>query len=129
MALYGLFTERIRKNVHVILTMSPIGESFRVRLRMFPSLINCCTIDWYTSWPDDALNMVAKRFLQDLPIDDNIKLKCVDLCQHFHISVCHASEEYWKYQRRRNYATPTSYLELINCLNKFYQYKVKLHEL
>ena len=26
---------------------SPIGDAFRRRLRMFPSLVNCCTIDWF----------------------------------------------------------------------------------
>ncbi len=36
------FLNRMRNNVHLIICMSPIGESFRNRLRMFPSLINCC---------------------------------------------------------------------------------------
>lgn len=27
--------------------MSPVGDSFRSRCRMFPSLVNCCTIDWF----------------------------------------------------------------------------------
>ncbi|XP_011502202.1 PREDICTED: dynein heavy chain 3, axonemal [Ceratosolen solmsi marchali] len=125
MALYGIFTERVRKNVHVTVGMSPIGDAFRVRLRMFPSLINCCTIDWFTSWPDEALQKVAKYFLQDLPINDEVKLNCVDVCQHFHLSVCKATEDYWKSQRRRIYATPTNYLELINCLNKLYNNKVE----
>ena len=25
------------------------------------NLINCCTIDWYTKWPDEALYSVALR--------------------------------------------------------------------
>lgn len=39
--------------------MSPIGEAFRRRCRMFPSLVNCCTIDWFESWPPEALYSVA----------------------------------------------------------------------
>lgn len=126
MALYGIFTERVRKHVHVVVGMSPIGEAFRVRLRMFPSLINCCTIDWYTSWPDEALERVAKHFLKELEIDEDSRVKCVGLCQSFHLSVCKASEDYWKNQGRRNYVTPTSYLELIKCLRKFHGQKVCL---
>lgn len=46
LALYNFFVERIRQNLRISLAMSPIGDSFRVRCRMFPSLISCSTIDW-----------------------------------------------------------------------------------
>jgi len=45
--MYNKFVERIRRNLHLVLAMSPIGDAFRNRMRMFPSLINCCTIDWF----------------------------------------------------------------------------------
>ena len=45
--MYNYFIERVKSNLHVVLAMSPIGDAFRNRLRMFPSLINCCTIDWF----------------------------------------------------------------------------------
>jgi len=45
---------------------SPIGEVFRARLRQFPALVNCCTIDWFSPWPQEALQSVAWRFLGDL---------------------------------------------------------------
>lgn len=45
--MYNMFIERIRRNLHVVLAFSPIGDNFRNRIRMFPSLINCCTIDWF----------------------------------------------------------------------------------
>jgi len=33
-----LFINRVRKNVHVILTMSPVGDGLRNRLNMFPAI-------------------------------------------------------------------------------------------
>lgn len=45
--MYNFFIERVKEHLHVVLAMSPIGDAFRNRLRMFPSLINCCTIDWF----------------------------------------------------------------------------------
>ena len=47
MYMYNKFIERVRRNLHLVLAFSPIGDAFRNRLRMFPSLINCCTIDWF----------------------------------------------------------------------------------
>lgn len=46
---------------------SPIGEVFRARLRQFPSLVNCCTIDWFNEWPSEALESVATIFLNEIP--------------------------------------------------------------
>eukprot|EP00967_Tisochrysis_lutea_P008592 scaffold10254_cov16-Tisochrysis_lutea.AAC.3 len=47
-ACYSAFVQRVRDNLHIVLTMSPVGEGFRVRCRQFPSLISCSTIDWFT---------------------------------------------------------------------------------
>lgn len=57
--------------------MSPIGDAFRNRLRMFPSLINCCTIDWFQAWPTDALEMVANKFLANVELDDDVRRELV----------------------------------------------------
>lgn len=47
LALFNMFVERCRTQLHVVLAMSPIGDAFRNRLRRFPALINCCTINWF----------------------------------------------------------------------------------
>lgn len=60
-------------DINFFLALSPIGDAFRNRLRMFPSLINCCTIDWFQAWPTDALELVANKFLEDVELDDNIR--------------------------------------------------------
>lgn len=39
---------------------------FRARLRQFPSLVTCCTIDWFNAWPEEALQAVATSFLNEL---------------------------------------------------------------
>ena len=49
--------------------LSPIGDAFRQRLRMFPSLVNCCTIDWFREWPMEALKSVAVNFFTDVELD------------------------------------------------------------
>ncbi|XP_074107880.1 dynein heavy chain 2, axonemal kl-2 [Cotesia typhae] len=58
--------ERVRANMHIMLCMNPIGEKFRNRLRQYPSLINCTTIDWFLAWPREALLEVGNKFLMNL---------------------------------------------------------------
>ena len=113
LSMYNFFIERVKENLHVVLAMSPIGDTFRNRLRMFPSLINCCTIDWFQAWPQDALEMVANKFLEDVDMEDSMRTQCVSMCQYFHQSVRVHSEKFYNVLRRNNYTTPTSYLELI----------------
>ena len=50
--------------------MSPVGNDLRRRMRMFPSLVNCCTIDWLNPWPKDALFSVAEMFLETVAAEE-----------------------------------------------------------
>ncbi|XP_048589777.1 dynein axonemal heavy chain 3-like isoform X2 [Nematostella vectensis] len=123
LAMYNFFIERVRRNLHVVLAMSPIGDAFRNRLRMFPSLINCCTIDWFQAWPEDALEMVANKFLDEVEMSREVRQECVSMCKHFHQSVRSISERYFAILRRHNYVTPTSYLELIKTFKSLLEKK------
>lgn len=60
--MFMFFVDQCRKNLHMVIAMSPFGDAFRTRLRMFPSLVNCCTIDWFSEWPVDGLKSVASSF-------------------------------------------------------------------
>ena len=41
------FVNRCKENLHIIFCMSPVGQAFKDRIRQFPSLVNCTTIDWF----------------------------------------------------------------------------------
>ena len=123
MAMFNFFIDRIKANLHVVLAMSPIGDAFRARLRMFPSLINCCTIDWFMAWPQDALEMVAKKFLEEIELEVEVKAQCISMCKHFHENIRITSEKYLNELDRHNYVTPTSYLELIQTFKSLLIFK------
>jgi len=117
MNIYAQYLARIKKNIHCIIAMSPLGEVFRTRLRMFPSLINCCTIDWFTEWPEEALIGVGKGALEDVAQELGIEQmtdKLVEMFKRIHKSVEKVSVRFVQELRRYNYVTPTSYLEQLN---------------
>ena len=112
--IFSQYLLRVRKNIHVVVCMSPMGAEFRDRLRMFPSLVNCCTIDWFNEWPEEALVSVALSALTE----ENLTLyghteNCVQFFQTVHQGVARASTEYHDTLCRYNYVTPTSYLEVL----------------
>ena len=111
--LYSYFVQRCKKMLHIVLCFSPIGEAFRTRLRMFPSLVNCCTIDWFSAWPEDALVSVARKFLSNVEMEETVKNSCVEMCQLFHKSTIEWSSKMLEQLRRHYYVTPTSYLQMI----------------
>ena len=92
--IYGYFVQRCRENLHLVLCFSPIGDAFRTRLRMFPSLVNCCTIDWFTAWPEEALRSVAKTFLEAEELDDGQRKGLIDVCVDMQERVAKLSESY-----------------------------------
>jgi len=63
--MFSQYLMKLKANIHVVIAMSPLGEIFRQRLRMFPSLVNCCTIDWFTEWPEEALVGVGSGAIRD----------------------------------------------------------------
>ncbi|XP_052396332.1 dynein axonemal heavy chain 12 [Carassius gibelio] len=113
LALFAYFVTRCRENLHIVVAFSPIGDAFRNRLRQFPSLINCCTIDWFQPWPEEALERVANKFLETLELSDLERQEIVPICKTFHTSAIDLSHRFLSELGRHNYVTPTSYLELI----------------
>jgi len=112
--LFGFFLERCKKNLHIILCFSPIGVSLRNRIRDFPSIVNCTTIDWFSAWPPDALEAVAQKFLAEVEMDAEVRQCCVQMVQSFHTTTDAAAAKFKEQLRRIYYVTPTSYLELIS---------------
>ncbi|XP_059179969.1 dynein axonemal heavy chain 6 [Centropristis striata] len=112
---FQYFITHVREKLHIVLCMSPVGDAFRSRCRMFPSLVNCCTIDWFVQWPREALLSVSQAFFQNVDFgSEELKQNFSAMCVEIHVSVTDMAERFYSELRRRYYTTPTSYLELIN---------------
>ena len=129
--------------MQVVLCFSPVGSTLRVRSRKFPAIVNCTSIDWFHEWPEEALCSVSYRFLLQAE-SELLKVRLVslvsygsiylssnpdvynmqpELCQsiskfmaYTHSSVNDMSKVYLANERRYNYTTPKSFLELVRSL-------------
>ncbi len=113
-----ILRERSKENLHIMLCLSPIGELFKQRLRMYPSLINCTTIDWFLPWPEEGLRSVASQFLVDVEEIDKEKEGIISVCVDMQERVRAMTEKYKSEMKSYYYVTPTSYLELLKVFKK-----------
>ncbi|KAM3922058.1 dynein axonemal heavy chain 9 [Leptodactylus fuscus] len=115
---WKFFIDRVRRQLKVALCFSPVGNKLRVRSRKFPAVVNCTAIDWFHEWPQEALESVSLRFLQETEnIEAPIKDSISKFMAYVHTSVNEMSKSYLSNERRYNYTTPKSFLEQI----KLYQ--------
>lgn len=117
------FKVRCKEKFHICMCLSPIGNSFRNRLRMYPSLINCCTIDWFDSWPEDALEKVAYHHIKNINLPENIREASVKVCKHFHLNAHQISRQIYETTKKNIYITSASFLDLINLFMKLIKEK------
>ena len=43
----SFFINRCKQKLHILLCLIPVSALLRARLQLYPSLVNCCTIDWF----------------------------------------------------------------------------------
>lgn len=110
---WKFFIDRVRKNLHMALCFSPVGDSFRNRARKFPALINCTVIDWFHPWPKEALTSVADKFLAEVEMEESVRESVIKFLPQSFEDVQKQCEEVLRLERRYIYTTPKSFLELI----------------
>ncbi|XP_053308775.1 dynein axonemal heavy chain 9 [Spea bombifrons] len=123
---WKFFIDRVRRQLKVALCFSPVGNKLRVRSRKFPAVVNCTAIDWFHEWPQEALESVSLRFLQETEnIEPSVKESISKFMAFVHTSVNEMSRSYLNNERRYNYTTPKSFLEQIKLYQNLLQKKGK----
>merc|ERR1719272_2650284 len=108
--LWSFFISRIKKNLHMSLCFSPVGDGMRNRARKFPALVNCTVIDWFQPWPMDALFNVGMSRLapieQSGAADSPVRAGICDFLPYSFESSGVVSNTFMHDERRFAYATP-----------------------
>ncbi|MCQ2815633.1 MAG: AAA family ATPase [archaeon] len=118
---------RVKRSVHFIICMSPVGETLRVRARKFPSILSGTSIDWFHDWPDKALIAVSSNDIgqmEQFQVEDPNNeygekmpgeqvIKIATIASQIHKSINEFNNLFFESERRYNYTTPKSFLELV----------------
>lgn len=95
MNMFQQYLVKLKSNIHMIIAMSPLGDIFRARIRQFPSLVTCTTIDWFSEWPEEALLGVGSGQVEASNLDLEGQTKgCVEMFKNIHMSVSAKSLEF-----------------------------------
>jgi len=127
---WEIFIERIQKNLHLIIVMSPYGNAFKDAMLYYPAIRNETTIDWYMPWSQNALESVGKAQLSKINIQPLALFESVvSICVRIHRSVEEFASRFFKETKRFTAVTPARYFDLLNSLrNKFERKKKDNHK-
>ncbi|XP_069810836.1 dynein axonemal heavy chain 14 isoform X3 [Dendropsophus ebraccatus] len=120
-SMLSFFLKRVRCNLHLVLSLSPAGQTFRQHCRTHPSLVNCCTIDWYGGWPQEALLSVADTYITQQDLVQQNQSNIAQVCVAIHKSVSSKAAQYQEETQRHYYVTPQSYLSFIDTFSHILQ--------
>ncbi|XP_077600352.1 dynein axonemal heavy chain 10-like [Stigmatopora nigra] len=114
-SVWQYFVNKSASNLHIVLGMSPVGDTLRTRCRNFPGLMNNTVIDWFFPWPPQALLAVAESFLGESEMIPREHAPAVieHVCM-VHKSVGDYSIMFLQKLRRSNFVTPKNYLDFIS---------------
>lgn len=117
--IWKYFIDKVRRNLKIVMCFSPVGNTLRIRARRFPALFSGTIIDWFHSWPRDALYSVVLRFLDDnKSLSDQARSSIANFMADTHIDINQTSIQFFNNERRSYYTTSKTFLEYI----KFFQH-------
>lgn len=122
-ACWNYFVNKCRRNLHVVLAMSPAGDTLRLRCRNFPGMISSTVVDWFFPWPKEALATVAESFLAEEALPEEARDSITEHIVSVHLSVIDASIDFKERLRRVNHVTPKNYLDFLDTYRTLLQQK------
>jgi dynein heavy chain len=88
--------------------------------------VNCCTLDWFDNWPQDALETVAQLFIADNElVKKEDKISISKLFPIIHGSVQEVCDQFFSEQKRRVYLTPKTFLDALDQFSEQLNHKMQ----
>lgn len=124
-ALWEYFVEKAKARLHIILCMSPAGDTLRNRCRAFPGILSATTLDWFGPWPAVALLEVALATLQEEQVGGKSE---ADFAVKLHADLPNKCADFLRLAGRKVHVTPRHFLDCLSSFSKLLKQKRALSE-
>jgi dynein heavy chain len=115
--------------VHVVLCLSPAGNTLRTRLRQYPCLLGCCSVSWLLDWQHDSLKEISAKLTENVkfetPALQNSFVNSISSMHEVAVNMAHRS---LKETGRLNFVTPGHFMEFTSTFAGVYSEKKSYFE-
>jgi hypothetical protein len=87
------FNARVKKNLHICLTLTPTGDTFKIILENYPSVIGNCQLYWIRDWTDEYLLNDARHFMKDRLESEDLREKISRCMSEVHTYMLNESKQ------------------------------------
>ncbi|KAH0539600.1 hypothetical protein KQX54_006018 [Cotesia glomerata] len=112
------FFNQCREKLHFILYYSITDQNLRQQLKSFPNLLNCCFVDCFMPWPQDAFVQWGHAFIEDLKIDGSVKEKIITASKHLYDESKKISIKYRDELGRMTHVSPSGFIHMMKLYAK-----------
>ncbi|XP_076762246.1 dynein axonemal heavy chain 7 [Xylocopa sonorina] len=112
-AVMNYFLEQCRNKLHIIICFSSTNEAIRLYLHKYPELVKYCAINWHEIWPTEILTQVGLKYVQDINIEENIKINVVKACIKLHNNAKEISAKYVKENDIKIHVTLSAFFHML----------------
>ena len=79
------FNNRVKRNLHICLALTPNSEQFKVILRDYTSMISNCQIYWIQDWTEESLLNESRTFMRGRLDTEELREKVAKCMSEIHL--------------------------------------------
>ncbi|CAK9808069.1 Dynein axonemal heavy chain 7 [Anthophora plagiata] len=124
-AVINYFLEQCKDKLHIIICCSITNKAIRSYLYKYPELVKYCTINWYEMWPTDTLTQIGIKYIENINVEEKIKMNVITVCIKLHNSMQEVSTKYYKQTGTKIHVTLSAFLHMLKLYTYLFSKKEK----
>jgi hypothetical protein len=87
------FNTRIKRNLHICITLAPTCEAFQLIIKSYPNVLSNCHIYWIRDWTEETLLSDARFFMKNRLDTDELREKIARCMSEIHLHMLNESTQ------------------------------------